>query len=306
MKNLIPALVVLIAFSLLCSLPSEAGTISVTCPGQSLQAAVDAAQPGDIISLTGTCNENILVRNEKQRITIQQAVPGATVHGPDTTQPAINVRGKGILIRQLNISGGRSGVHVNRGSNATIDANDIDSDKYGILVDQESFAVITNNAIAGNFLAIHVDESSTVRIGYSLETDTSASPNNITGNFNGIMISGNSNAKIAGNVIVGNTLHGIIVVDQSRAVIGSNDIGNNGGDGIYIFNNSSVELADTPIPLLNPDFLYVANNSNAGKNGDVGVSCFNAGHVGGHLGTLGGNSGVKFISSGCQDTLVTP
>ena len=47
-----------------------AGPILVSCPDQSLQAAIDAAGPGQTIIASGTCSENLLVRNEKQRITV--------------------------------------------------------------------------------------------------------------------------------------------------------------------------------------------------------------------------------------------
>ncbi len=231
-----PGLLALVGYFMFCSLPLEAATHTVACPGQSLQAKLDdpIVIPGDTIQVSGTCSENVLVRNEKQRITIQGTGVSPTISGPDASLPTINVRGKGILIQGFSITGGSSGIHVNRGSNAVINGNTIDSSAFGIQVDQQSFAVITNNTISGNVNGIFVDESSTVRVGYNLDTDTSASPNSITTNNYGIVVKGNSNAKIAGNTISGNSVNGITILEQSHAVIGGNNIGNNGGNGIEV------------------------------------------------------------------------
>ena len=300
--------VALVGYLLFSVLPLQAATIFVNCPGQSLQPAVDAAQPGDEIRVSGTCNENILVRNEKQRVTIRGGLFGGEVHGPDTSLPTITIRGKGISINALTITGGKSGVHVNRGSNAVIDGNGITTDLFlggaGIQVDQQSFAVITNSTISGYDFGVFVDGSSTVRIGYNQDTDLVASPNTITGNGVAILIQGSSDATIAGNTISSNN-EGIFVRQQSHAIISGNNIGNNSFDAIRVVLNSGVDLASGRI--LGPSFLDTVNNSNAGDNGVVsafGVSCaFGGGYVSGHIGTLSGVSGVKNIVAPCQDLL---
>jgi parallel beta-helix repeat protein len=293
-----PKLLALVGFLMFYSLPSQAATINVACPGQSLQTALEGAQPGDTIQVSGTCTENVLVRNEKQRIAIQGTGVNPTINGPDTSQPTINVRGKGIVIQGFIIGGGRSGIHVNRGSNAVIDGNDIDSSLFGIQVDQQSFAVITGNTITGNSVGIHVDESSTVRVGYNLATDISASPNTITQNNYGIWIDGNSNAKIAGNTISGSANEGILLRQQAHAIIAGNNIGNN-NTGIRIEQKSSVDLSDT---FAGPLFLDSPNNSNAGNNFFVGLICNpNGGYASGPLGSLTGNSAQKSITSPCMD-----
>ena len=45
--------------------------------GQTLQRAIDRLDAGDTLIVSGTCNENVLIRNEKQRITIDGAGAGA-------------------------------------------------------------------------------------------------------------------------------------------------------------------------------------------------------------------------------------
>jgi parallel beta-helix repeat protein len=200
------------------------------------------------------------------------------------------------VIQGFIIVGGRSGIHVNRGSNAVIDGNTINSSLFGIQVDQQSFAVITSNIITGNSAGIHVDESSTVRVGYNLPTDIAPSSNIINSNNYGIWVDGNSNAKIAGNTISGNDNDGIHVRQQSHAIIAGNNIGNS-QIGINIENNSSVDLSDA---FAGPLFLNSANNSNAGTN-EFGVFCARGGYVSGPIGTLLGSFLTKDIFVPCQD-----
>src|SRR5512135_2899708 len=101
-----------------------AATIPVNCPSDSLQSAINLAQPGDTVQVSGSCSENILVRNEKQRISIDGG-GSATITAATNLSPTFNVRGKGILIQGLTISGGSDGIEVNRGSNVVINNNEI-------------------------------------------------------------------------------------------------------------------------------------------------------------------------------------
>ncbi len=45
-------------------------TLQVVCPVANLQSMVDDARAGTTLSVFGTCAENVIIRNEKQRITI--------------------------------------------------------------------------------------------------------------------------------------------------------------------------------------------------------------------------------------------
>jgi parallel beta-helix repeat protein len=193
--------------SLSLGAPARAGTLTVNCPGDSLQAAVELAVAGDTIQVTGTCTESVLIRNEQVRIALDgQSV--ATI-SPTSGHAAFTVRGKGITIRNFTITGGPgAGIWVNRGSNAVITQNHIYAmGGNGVTVNQLSFAVIRNNNIhdnAGDGIAI--SETSDSRIGFDQNYDTAASPNTIQSNGGrGITVSGSSKARIVGNTIAGNT-----------------------------------------------------------------------------------------------------
>ena len=256
MRNMIGVTIALVALTaLLVGVPIEAATINVACPGQSIQAAVDTALPGDVINVTGTCAENVLIRNEKQRITI---AGGPAVINAGAGNPAFNVRGKGILIQGFTINGGTVGVEVNRGSNAVINGNTIqNSTSAGILADQVVFVVITNNTIQNSTGdGIVVSGSSHARIGFNQTSDVAASPNTIQNNANrGIVVTRIGSARIAGNTIQNNGSDGIGVFRNSQADIAFNTINGNGGgsagNGVAVGENASVQLGeDSPAGFL--------------------------------------------------------
>ncbi len=252
------------------------------CPGQSIQAAIDGAAAGDTIAVTGACAENVLVRNEKQRITISGSA--ASINGPSSASPTVNIRGKGILLQGFTITGGSVGVHVNRGSNAVITSNTIEnSGGSGILVDQLSFAAVTNNLIqnkAGD--GIRMNDNSTARVGFNTFTDP-AGPNNILSNGgSGISVALASSARIAHNTISGNSADGVTVLGSSFAGIGfrtqedtsasPNTISGNGISGVraeltssaVIVGNTISNNADYGVEAVNSAGVTIASNSISG------------------------------------------
>jgi RHS repeat-associated protein len=290
--------------SQLALLPSVfPATIPVNCNSQSLQPAIEAALPGDTVSVSGTCNENLLVRNEKQRITIDGAGAGvgtrATVNAPSSGVPALNVRGKGILIQNFAVNGGSDGINVNRGSNAVLHNNLIqNSTGSGIVVQDLAFAVITSNTITNHpGDGILITETSTARIGFNSDGDLSPSPNTIQSNAGrGITIGNSSGARIVGNSINSNGQDGIGVLRESNAEVSGNSISANGADGILVSENSNLRLVESP----EGGIFIQANSTVQGLlNGGFGLRCQTGSVVDGVLGTLNGSSGVSNLLTSC-------
>lgn len=284
--------------------PALAATIAVNCGSSSIQAAIDGAAAGDIVLVSGTCNENVLVRNEKQRITIDGAGAGvgtrATVNG-GSTSPTFNLRGKGILVQNFTITGGSNGVWANRGANAVLNNNIIQvSAGNGVMVDEFGIAILTSNVIQNHPGAgVVVSEMSTARIGFNADSETAASANTIQLNSaGGIIISNRSSARIVGNNIVNNIGDGIQVARDSHADIASNTINANSGDGIQVAENSLVQLGED-------SGTSIFETANSGLNSGVGIRCLSGGFADGRRGFLTGSGGASNFAAGCINALPT-
>ena len=275
----------------------------IGCPASSLQFAIDNALPGETISASGTCTENIVIRNEKQRFTLDGSGAGAgtraTINGA-AGSPAVNVRGKGILIQNFTITGGSNGVEVNRGSNAVINGNVIqNTGGDGVIVDQLSFAVITSNAIQNNpGTGILVDDGSTARIGFNQDTETTASPNTIQNNALGVVVSNGSSARIIGNTIQNNSADGLFVTRDSQSDIANNTINGNGGDGIKLGDGAVIQLGED-----SGTSVYESPNTTTSANTGFGIRCTDGGIANGRRGPLTGTSGTASFDSSCADGL---
>jgi parallel beta-helix repeat protein len=236
----------LVSFSMAAT--GEAATHQLTCSGQqTISAALRGLQAGDTLSVSGTCNENVVIPEQVVNVTLD-GQGTATINARDASDPTINVRGHGITIRNfVSVAGGETGISVTRGGAATIDSNVIqDTGGNGIVVNLNSSARIINNTIRKNPQSgIVITDSSSARIGFLLTEDTQAQANLIQNNGeNGITVARASNARIVGNTISGNGDNGVIVTRVSHADVSSNTIDNNGGDGVFVFRNSGVNLGE--------------------------------------------------------------
>jgi hypothetical protein len=276
------------------------GILSIACPAASLQDAINAALPGETINVTGTCSENILVRNEKQRITINGG-GNATIQAPSNSSAAVNIRGKGILMQGFTIRGGNGGVAVNRGSNAVLHNNIIElTGGNGVTIEQMAFAVLTNNTIQNNPGAgVLVQEASTARIGFNADNDAVASANTIQNNvLGGLIVANGSSARIIGNTISGNMGDGVLVMRDAQADLASNVLSTNNGNGIQVGENSFVQLGEDS----GGTIFELANSGNG--NAGFGIMCVDGGAADGRAGTLAGISGATSFDSTCTTELL--
>jgi parallel beta-helix repeat protein len=271
----------------------------VDCSSSTLQAAMNNAVAGQTISVTGTCNENVVIRNDSQRITLK-GEGTATINGSNPNSPALIVRGKGIVIQGFTITGGSVGIDLNRGSNAFVDGNVIENASgHGIVVGPGAFAGVINNLIRNNLGAgIVVNENSSARIGFSEDSDTAAAGNAIQDNAVGILVTNQSNARIVGNDISSNDGDGVLVIRRSSADISNNAINGNGTDGIRVEDNSVVQLGQD-----SGSSIFELPNDTSTNNTGFGLSCALGGVADGRQGTLTGTSGATDFDAACIDDL---
>lgn len=196
---------------------ASARTFNVNCnKGGSIQGALNSAIDGDLIKVSGNCVANVVI--EKNRIHLQ-TVDGATLNGPNASDPTISVKGLNVKISGFtSISGGRSTIRVESGGSAEIVDNILQNSLRGVLVIQSSYARIANNIIQN-----HVGPSSI-----------------------GVEVRQSSAADIFFNTIQNNQQNGIQISDASAADIDDNDIKNNGGFGILIRRTSHARLSADP------------------------------------------------------------
>ncbi len=290
----------------LLPIAAHAATFTVACPGQSIQSAVDQAQPGDIINVTGTCTENVVVRNEKSRFVIDGGNV-ATVQG-GSTLPAFLIRGKGIQVNNFSIVGGLSGITVSRAANALFKHNDIrGAAANGIHVREMSYAALTGNTIHNNGgNGILVQEHSAANIGFNEIDSPVVDGNTVTNNtLSGISVVHHSTAWIVGNNTSSNGLYGVHVGRVSQANIADNTINANGESGILVDGVSVAQLGEDSGT--NAVAAFDAPNATTSANVKYGVVCA-GGSFYGHLGgtnQLTGALGQSF-PVGCGSSLITP
>jgi hypothetical protein len=274
----------------------------VTCtPTKGLNASIIKLKPGDVLAVTGTCNENVVIPPQISGITID-GQGTAIINGIDTTTATLTNRGSNNTIKSLTITGGQTGIQIQRSSSATIDSVVIDGvGGTGIVVTGSSFARIINSTIQNNGNnGVSITENSSARVGFLTNNDTTASPNTITGNgIRGVTVSESSTAVIIGNNISNNADDGILVNAVSHADIASNTINNNGDNGINVGRNSGVDLgADTGTSI------FESPNSTTVNNAGFGLRCFINSYADRRLGTLNGASGPTDFPTGCINSTI--
>jgi parallel beta-helix repeat protein len=276
-----------------------ATTVNVDCnKGGAVGSILNRLKPGDVVLVYGTCQENILIQPELQRITLD-GQSKAAIKAADARRPAIQVLGREVTIKGFTVTGGSFGIAINRGATATIDANTIQyATNTGLEVSQNSFARIINNIIQHNEQnGILVLGSSSAHIGVLYTDDKVPRPNVIKNNGgDGIQVLRSSTARIIGNTLSGNRRNGLTVQQASHADVAGNVFNRNGQHGILVMGNSGVNLADSAMRL------FEQPNTTTAPNGLFGIRCEVGAYVEGPLGSLSGRSGVKDMSdTSCID-----
>jgi parallel beta-helix repeat protein len=299
MKAGMVTFIVLLFLGLTTAPKISATTVNVDCnKGGAVGPVLSRLKPGDVVLVRGTCQENILIQSELQRITLD-GQRKATIKAADARRPAIQVLGREVTIKGFTVTAGSFGIAINRGATAVIDDNTIEHAAVaGVEVSHNSFARVINNIVQNNEgNGILVLGSSSVHIGVWYTDDKVPRPNNIQNNgVDGIQVLRSSTARIIGNTLNGNRRNGLTVQQASHADVAGNVFNENGQHGILVMGNSGVNLADSAMRL------FERPNTTTAPNGVFGIRCEVGAYVEGALGTLNARSGVKDISdTSCID-----
>ncbi len=257
-------------------------------PGESIQAAIDAASPGDVICLAeGEWEENLVI---EKSLTLRAAgiesEPQAVIRSAREDWPVILIRSQEpieVTVQGLKITGAfgaaftgvdiyADGISVHGKATATIDNNTIRGNgRFGILMLSSSQATITSNTLGDN-------GRDGIRMWHS--SQAAIEGNTISGNgSSGIVMLSSSQVTIANNTIFGNR-EGIGLGRASHATIASNTIRDNEREGIRMWGSFHATLTGNMIrdndgfgvalwesPCVNTDSVFTGYITGQGNTG---------------------------------------
>ncbi|MEX2459529.1 MAG: right-handed parallel beta-helix repeat-containing protein [Actinomycetota bacterium] len=225
------------------SVPAFAATIHVG-PGQSIQAAVDSAQPGDtIVVAPGVYQESVEIREDDLTILGAGSGEGGTVLEPPATVDNVCTQNAGGLagfcvvgtldsdppepfepggpvvldtvIEGFQIRGFESGVLLYRARFSRLaDLGLVDNDEYGLFsVDSQSTRITDSSATGNGEAGFYIGDTRNSAAGI---TDSVA-----TGNGIGIFLRDATQGRVSGNIVRDNCV-GLMALDTGSTPIGVN------------------------------------------------------------------------------------
>jgi parallel beta-helix repeat protein len=233
-------------------LPPAAGAATVDCNhGQSVARAVAKLRPGDTLVVKGRCTEHVEITEDLLNVTLD-GQGTATIHGPDATRFTITVRGRGVRITGLTVSGGDRAIAILDTGAAVVENNTIrDAVNVGVHVGRNSAARIIRNTIT-NVAGLGIN----VRLGSGADIFD----NDVSQNGDGIDVDSGGSADISGNRVFANR-----------------------EDGIRLRNNSHIRFSSDPDN---------TRTNVIEQNGGFGVSCIRGGTISGNPVNFGSGNGA--------------
>lgn len=154
--------------------------VTVSCPGQSIQDAVDAAVQGQqtTIFITGTCTEDVLITTDDVTLSGNQAGSACDTENPGgtgTIEGSVDILGVRANVEFLTITGSDYGLDIGNRATSHLTCNNVfNNQAYGIAVFRSSNAVLEDNTVVSNGLrstdpeaffdcGLFVSEASSVR-----------------------------------------------------------------------------------------------------------------------------------------------
>jgi parallel beta-helix repeat protein len=326
------ALTLLVAsgVALATAIGSAQAANKVVGPGESIQKAINAADPGDTIVVRGVHREDVIItkngiklRGEGDAVIEAPARAGSPCSKYGGVLVAICVVGDfnpetgeitGPRVRDVSVSGftfrgfndkGAFVIDVVAARNATVVGNRI----TGNVANGIAFGLSANSTIANNHVIGSPEPAEVGILDGGASRNTKIGNNVVRGYDLGIEVGENTNATIAGNDLIGNDL-GVLLIESTGTKILSNDITDSTSVGTVIFDSTGTKIVsndisrgETGISIFGPQR---ANNAKVvGNNisgGEAGIYVADA-----HGGSFAGNTirnncaGMFFEANGSKE-----
>ncbi|MGZ4918099.1 MAG: right-handed parallel beta-helix repeat-containing protein [Halobacteriota archaeon] len=232
-KSLSLAAVVLILFASI-ALPASAASLTVGPSGQykTITDAVNAAQPGDTITLDpGTYVENVTITKP---LTLRgEGSSATTMRAANPGQDVIRLQGTGIRIEGMKISGatGASGVHVDHVSGFTVAGVAVRNTGRAVYLDGASNGEVSNSNLADNGYGVYCDGASRNTIAGNVASGEQGVPPALGDGIYMYYCNGNT---ITHNNLSANHVFGISLFHSSGNTIANNSILSNQDIGVRL------------------------------------------------------------------------
>src|ERR687898_1101418 len=272
---------------------SSAGSqSSVVGPGESIQKAINAADPGDTIVVRGVHREDVIIRKNGIKLRGEDAVieapprakadsPCSKTFGPEAicvqgdhnlktgeiTGPRVSdVSVSGFTIRGFKIKGKGGNdaivIDVYAARNATVVGNRITGNvANGIVAGRSVNTTIAKNHVIG----IPSPETDANGIFASDSRNNKIVNNVVRSYYFGIDVNNSTNTTIAGNDSIGNSVDGFGVVDSPGTKILSNVARRNETVGIFLGDTQRANAKVVGNGLSGSDFGIFVYNSQGGS-----------------------------------------
>jgi parallel beta-helix repeat (two copies) len=199
---------------------------------KSITEAVNAAQPGDTLTISaGTYTENVIVTKS---VTIKAASPGSTVvTAADPSKDVFLVQAKNVRVEGLTITGatGASGVHVDHSSACVVTGLSAHGNDRAVYLDGATNCEVSSSNLANNGYGVYCDNASNNTISSSIATGEQGNGKALG---DGIYMYYSDANTITHTNLSANHVFGISLFHSSGNTIANNSILNNQDIGVRL------------------------------------------------------------------------
>jgi parallel beta-helix repeat protein len=291
-------------FLFLFTVSVNGATINVPTNHSTIQAAINAANPGDTINVSaGTYNENIDINKSINLVGAGADV--TTIKASNPNDHVIEITANGVNVSGFTVGGAKdwpnSGIYLNGANYCTIANNNILINQIGIFLNSSSNNTLNYNTASNN-----------KNYGISLVLSSNNTLNNNTGNNNGltgIILFRSNNNTLNNNTASNNNLLGIRIQSSRYNTLNYNTANSNTRDGILLDRSSNNNLH---INTVNNNFygIYLAlssNNTIKGNNASsnthgITIDLSNINTINNNIANNNANNGI-FLTESSNNTL---